>query len=227
MEKNTEMENKIKLLVVDDHKIFADGICELIRTKPYIEIVGCAHDDETAIRMVHEHRPQYIIMDIGLQKKDGIEISRELLKEFSDLKIIILSMHSSYSYISRALDAGVSGYVLKDSSYFELLTAIDEVTQGRIFLSEQVSSVYNRIQERELRSKLDKLNEIEKVLLKMTAAGKSPKEMSILLDLPLKEVLNHKINIMNKIDVENDVKLVKYALKMGFTTLEDFTTLEE
>ena len=150
------MDNKIRLLVVDDHKIFANGICELIQTKPYIEIVGCAHDDETAIRMVHELKPEFIIMDIGLQKKDGIEISRDLLKELPELKIIILSMHSSYGYISRAFEAGVSGYVLKDSSYFELLTAIDLVAQGKFFISEQIAAIYNRIQERELKSKFEK-----------------------------------------------------------------------
>jgi DNA-binding NarL/FixJ family response regulator len=215
------MTNKIKLLVVDDHKIFANGICDLIRTKPYIEIVGCAHDDESAIQMVHELKPEYIIMDIGLQKKDGIEISRELLKELPELKIIILSMHSSYGYISRAFDAGVSGYVLKDSSYFELLSAIDIVTQGKIFISEQIAAVYNRIQERELKSKLQKLTEVERIILRMTAEGKSPKEISIALDLPQKEILNYKLGIMNKIDVENDVKLVKYALKMGFASLDE------
>lgn len=215
------MDKKLKLLIVDDHKAFADGISELIRAKTYIEIVGIAHDDVTAIQMAHELKPHYIIMDIGLQKKDGIEISRELLKEYPDLKIIILSMHSSYSYISRAFESGVSGYVLKDSSYFELLTAIDTVTQGKIFISEQIASIYNRIKEREINSKVERLTEMEKVILKLTVEGKSPKEISLTLNLPQKEILNYKLYILNKIGVENDVKLVKYALKTGFSTLEE------
>jgi two-component system, NarL family, response regulator NreC len=215
------MDDKIKLLIVDDHKVFADGISELIRTKPYIDIIGCAHDDVTAIRMAHELKPQYIIMDIGLQKKDGIEISKELLKSFPGLKIIILSMHSSYSYISRAFEAGVNGYVLKDASYFELLTAIDVVMQGKVYISEQIATVYNRIQQRELNSKVEKLTEVEKIIWRMTVEGKSPKEISISLDLPQKEILNYKLDIMNKMGVENDVMLVKYALKTGLITLEE------
>lgn len=215
------MEEKLKLLVVDDHKVFAEGICNLIQTKPYIKIIGCANDDETALSMARELKPNYIIMDIGLQKKDGIEISKELLKEFPEMKIIILSMHSTYTHISRALDAGVSGYVLKDSSYFELLNAIDTVIHGKIFISEQIAGVYNKIKEREIKSKMDRLSELEKTILKMTADGKSPKEISLDLNLTPKDVLNHKLDIMNKLEVESDVKLVKFAIRAGILTVEE------
>ena len=215
------MEEKVKILIVDDHKIFAEGIIRLLKSRSDYDVIGHAQNESELYQKISINKPDIIIMDIGLQRKDGIEISRKLLKEMPCIKILILSMHSSYSYISRSLEAGVSGYILKDSCYYELCHAIDSILQDKTFLSEQIASVYHKTQQHELNFKIENLTQLEKKILKLTVEEKSPKEISLILNLSQKEIINKKLEMMNKLGVESDIKLVKFALKSGFAKLEE------
>ncbi|MEW6584690.1 MAG: response regulator transcription factor [Nitrospirota bacterium] len=214
---------KIRVLVVDDHRIFREGLVALLKTKPGIDIVGESEGGRQAIKMVHELLPDVVIMDIAMPDMNGIETTEKILKTDPGVKIIGLTMHSDIRYVTGMLRAGASGFLLKDCSSDELVEAIRAVKEGKKYLSRWVSENLVRDYVDSLTGHkplaLSALSAREKEVLQFIAEGKTTKQIAARLGVSLKTVETHRMKIMEKLGVKSIAELVKYAIREGLTPL--------
>jgi DNA-binding NarL/FixJ family response regulator len=208
------------VLVADDHGIVRRGLRSLLETADDVEIVGEAADGLEALRLCEEHRPDVLIVDIGMPKLNGIEVAARNQKFERPAHVIILSMHSDESYIIRALAAGARAYLLKDATDEDLLPALRAVASGKPFFSPAVTEVLvedyvRRLQARGLTDSYHLLTDREKEVLQLLAEGRSNKEVATLLDLGLSTVETHRANLMQKLNLHNTAEIVLYAVRKG------------
>jgi len=215
-----------KILVADDHQIVREGLRRLIENETDLQVVGEAQTGHLAIDMVGKCLPSVILMDISMPDLNGIEASSKILKEYPNLKIIILSIHSDRRYVHRALKAGVKGYVLKNCFSQELISAIRTVIQGGIYLSPEIQGIVvddylSKDAESESRTiATSQLTTREKEILQLLAEGLTTKEIASKINVSTKTVETHRQHIMDKLDIHNIVQLTKYAIREGLTSIE-------
>lgn len=214
-----------RILIVDDHKIMRDGLRNLLESGPGFEVVGEAADGRAAVQRARELNPTIVIMDIGMAELNGVEATRQILADRSATKVIALSMHSDAPYVSRMLQAGARGYLLKDCAFEELHHAIEQVLGEEIYLSPRITGVvvdeYVRKLEREgSPGPAADLTPKEREVLQLLAEGKSTKEIASTLHVSVKTIETHRSNIMNKLDIRSIAELTKYAIRIGLTDLE-------
>jgi len=183
-------------------------------------IVAEAADGLEATRLCEEHRPEVLIVDIGMPKLSGIEVSARAQKSAHPPAVIVLSMHSDESYIIRALAAGARAYLLKDATDEDLLPAVRAVSTGKPFFSPAVAAVlvedYMRtLQKRGLSDSYHLLTDREKETLQLLAEGRSNKEVATLLDVGVSTVETHRANLMQKLNLHNTAEIVLYAVRKG------------
>ncbi len=213
-----------KILIVDDHKIVRDGLRMLVEKQPGMEILGEAENGRTAVHLALKLVPDVIIMDISMADLNGIEATRQIQKEQSQIKIIALSMHSDRRYVKEMLEAGASAYLLKDCAFEELAQAIKSVLTNQIYLSAEITDIM--IRNFVLKSPKNpstafvNLTSREREVLQLLAEGKSTKESAASLNVSIKTVESHRRQIMNKLNIHSIAQLTKYALKEGLTTLD-------
>ncbi len=176
------------------------------------------------LELVRKHLPELIIMDIGMPDINGIEATRKIISEYPDIKIIALSMHSDKRFITRMLEAGASGYLMKDCAFDELIQAIQSVLMNQMFISKSIANVIIKDHIKRL-SETDSsgysiLTDREREVLQMLAEGNSTKEIASHLHLSVKTVETHRMNIMKKLNLHSVAELTKYAIREGITTLE-------
>jgi len=181
---------------------------------------GTIADGLEAIRLCEEHRPDLLIVDIGMPKLSGIEVATRAQKLDRPPGVIVLSMHADESYIIRALAAGARAYLLKDATDEDLLPAVRAVASGRPFFSPAVTSLlvedYVRtLQQRGLNDSYHLLTDREKEVLYLLAEGRSNKEAATLLDLGLSTIETHRANLMQKLNLHNTAEIVLYAVRKG------------
>lgn len=210
-----------RVVIVDDHKILRDGLRVLIEQELGLNVVGEADTGHAAIRVVDELQPDIVIMDIGMPDLNGIDATRAIRTSNSEVKIIALSMHSEQQFVSGMLKAGASGYLLKDSAFEELSTAIETVASGRVYLSPGISSVVvdgllNPGEECEV----EKLSPRVREVLQLLAEGHSTKSIAARLHISGKTVESHRRSLMEKLRVNSVAELTKIAIQRGLTTLE-------
>ncbi len=213
-----------KIIIADDHKMMRDGLRALIEKKPGLEIVAEAENGLMVLELVRKHLPELIIMDIGMPDINGIEATRKIISEYPDIKIIALSMHSDKRFITRMLEAGASGYLMKDCAFDELIQAIQSVLMNQMFISKSIANVIIKDHIKRL-SETDSsgysiLTDREREVLQMLAEGNSTKEIASHLHLSVKTVETHRMNIMKKLNLHSVAELTKYAIREGITTLE-------
>jgi DNA-binding NarL/FixJ family response regulator len=183
-------------------------------------VVAEAADGLEAVRLCEEHRPDLIILDIGMPKLSGIEVAARAQKLHRPPAVIILSMHADESYIIRALAAGARAYLVKDATDEDLLPAVRAVAAGKPFFSPAVTAVlvedYVRtLQTRGLTDSYHLLTDREKEVLHLLAEGRSNKEVATLLNLGLSTVETHRANLMQKLNLHNTAEIVLYAVRKG------------
>ena len=214
---------KIRVLIVDDHKIFREGLISMIEKKPEIEIVGEADSGATAIKLFQELLPDIIIMDIVMPEMNGIETTRHIIQKTSKAKIIGLSMHEDVRFASEMLKAGASGFLLKDCAFRELVDAINTVMEGGIYLSPQMKDALIKLHISLLsngnNSSPSVLSPRELEILKLIADGRSAKEIAAHLNLSVKTIEAHRQNIMEKLNLRSVAELIKYSIREGLTSL--------
>ena len=213
---------KISVLVVDDHIIFREGVKALLARESDIEVIGEASSGVEAVRCAEALRPNVIIMDILMPGMNGIEASR-LIKRIDDtIKILILSVEVDRHHIIDAIDAGVSGYIPKDSTFSELSEAIRTVFTGDTYFNPKISQVIIRDYLMKAPSCLplnhDLLTPREREMLQLIADGKNAKEIAYAFDISIKTVEVHRHNIMMKLDLYSVAELTKFAIREGLTT---------
>jgi len=212
--------NKIRnVLLVEDHTIVRQGLRRLLEERG-IDVVGEAGDGLKAIKMARELHPEFIIMDISLPKLSGIDATRKIKKELPDVKILMLTIHSEESYILKALDAGASGYLLKDTVADELVNAIEAVERGEHFVSSSISpgviDEYRKIVSKGKKvDEFSRLTNREREILKLISEGYTSKQIAEMLYISVKTVDNHRANIMKKLNIHDTAGLVRYAIRIG------------
>jgi DNA-binding NarL/FixJ family response regulator len=215
----------LDVLLVDDHKIMRDGLKAILSRSTEFRVVGEAENGPDAVQFAKREHPPLVVMDIGLPGLNGVETTQEILRVYSDCKIVILSMHDDENSVVGAIRAGARGFILKRASDMDLIEALRMVAAGGIYLSPQVSDrLLTRIQKGDLESKqgnsaLDALSPREVQVLRLVAEGKTSKEIATLLDLSEQTVRSYRKTMMRKLGVNNVAGLTQLALSTGLTQI--------
>lgn len=214
----------VEVLIADDHKIVREGLSMLVENQPNMKIVGLAENGRDAVDLALSLVPDVIIMDITMTGLNGIEATRLIHKKQPHIRIIALSMHSDRRFVSGMLDAGASGYLLKDCAFEELANAIDDVLKNRIFLSHEITGIVVKdylikSSEKPLLAYAN-LTAREREVLQLLAEGKSTKQAAEILFVSVKTIEGHRSQIMRKLNVHNIAGLTKFAIKEGLTSLD-------
>jgi two-component system, NarL family, response regulator NreC len=211
---------RLRILLADDHTIVRQGVRKILEERPDWEVVAEAGDGREAVRRALELEPDIAILDIGMPLLNGIEAAAQITRRAPDVKVVILSMHPNEAYITRALQAGAKGYLLKDSADVDLIRALELVSQGKSFFSPAVAKVMlddyvRRLAERGVVDRYDSLSEREREIFQLIAEGRSNKEIADLLFVSPNTIETHRAHIMEKLDVHSAVELVLYAVRRG------------
>jgi len=214
----------IRILLADDHKIIREGLRALLDGESNMEVVAEAEDGRTAVQLTRKLSPDVVVMDISMPDLNGIEATRQILRDHPGAKVIALSMHSDRQFAARMLEAGASGYVVKDAAFEELATAIRTVVDGRVYLCSLVTGLVVEDYVRRLPETEPKvtspLSPREREALQLLAEGKTTKEAARELHVSVKTVETHRRNIMEKLNLHSVAELTKYAIRAGLTSLD-------
>jgi two-component system response regulator NreC len=213
---------KIRLLVVDDHPVVRAGLCTLLNAQPDMEVMGEAVDGRAAIERARELQPDVVVMDITMDGIGGLLATREITARFDGIKVLVLTVHNSVEYLRQALEAGATGYVLKQAADTELAVAIRAVQRGEVF----VYPVFTRVllgdwaqdAETDMSSQPDSyelLSPREKQVLRLVALGYTSRQIAERLYLSIKTVGTYRARLMAKLELKSRPALVRYALKRG------------
>lgn len=213
----------IKIIIADDHRLFREGLVNLLSDSKDIEILAQAENGADVIAKAKELNPDVIIMDIGMPVLNGVDATLKLLKEVPAIKVIALSMHSDKQYIKGMLEAGASGYLFKNCAYDELIEAIHTVHAGKKYLSDKITEIMIQDylgKEESMPESDSELTERESEILKLIAEGVSTSEISELLFVSVKTIGTHKQHILEKLNLKTSTDIVKYAIKKGIISLD-------
>ncbi len=212
----------LTLLLADDHRIVRQGLRAILAAEPDFQLVGEAGDGHEALRLLEQLQPAVMVLDLMLPGLSGLEVARAAAARAPETRVVVLSMHANESYVTEALAAGASGYVLKDASAAELVKAIREAAAGRRYLSpplsEQALTAYAR---RAASAPLDPYHTLtarEREVLQLTADGHSGAEIGRRLFISPRTVESHRANLMRKLSLRNQKELVRYAVERGRAT---------
>jgi len=207
---------QIRVLLAEDHAIVREGLRLLIEKQSDIELVCEAEDGRAAVERARELLPDVVIMDITMPNLNGVEATRQIIKEFPQIKIIALSVHSNRRFVADMLEAGASGYVLKECLFDELVQAIHSVINGKTYLSSSITGVvvedYIKRLVKVADSPLSSLTGREREVLQLVAEGKSTKQIALELHVSTKTVDAGRRKIMGKLNAHTIVDLVKIAI---------------
>ena len=214
----------IRILLADDHIIMQEGLRTLLEKEPDMEIVAEAQDGRTAVQLAKKFIPDVIIMDISMRGLNGIDATRQIVNEMPMVKVIALSMHRDEQFVAGMLNAGASGYLLKDCASEELTYAVRTVRKNQTYLSPGVASIvakgYARtISERDP-SDPSILTSREREVLQLLSEGMQSKEIASILNVSVRTVETHRRQIMDKLDIRSISELTKYAIRQGITSVE-------
>lgn len=202
-------------MLADDHVMLREGIKQLLEFDGSIEIVSEASDGDECLEKLKICKPQVLLLDINMPKKDGIAVLNEMKKMNLDVKVLILTVHNEIEYLLRAVDVGVDGYILKDSESAELKKAIQLVLSGESYIPPKMIPAFNnRLLVRDAdKDKIDLLTSRELEVLVQVANGMFNKEIANHLSISERTVKNHIANIFKKIDVSDRTQAAVFAIK--------------
>jgi len=203
-----------RILLADDHLVVREGLRSLLEAAGF-KVVGEARDGREALKLARMLEPEVTVMDIGMPSLNGVDACRELLREVPEMRIIVLTVHGEDAYVIEALRSGARGYVLKTQAGSDLVRAIGEVTQGRIYLSPSVSSAVVQAFLAGSTSPADPLTPREREVLQLVAEGRSTKEVAGILGVSVKTAETHRTRLMTKLDIHHTAGLVHYAIRRG------------
>lgn len=210
------MSIKIRIILVDDHRILREGIRSLLEEHDDIEVIGEAEDGRSAVKLVGELQPDVVLMDIAMPQLNGLEATRQIKRDNPDVRVLILTVHDNEEYIRQVLATGAMGYVLKYAAASELLSAIRTVYRGESVLSPAITRL---VIEDYLRwadvkqDNTDRLTPREREVLQLIAEGYTNKEIAEILKISIKTVKAHRSNLMGKLDLHSQGDLIKYAIQ--------------
>jgi DNA-binding NarL/FixJ family response regulator len=216
---------KIRVLVADDHAIVRDGLRIMLGNQSDMEVVGAARNGRESTRLVDEHQPDVVVMDISMPELNGIEATQQMLSRYPHLKVIVLSIHETKPYVFRALKAGAKGYLIKETAGLEVVDAVRAVYRGERYLSQRIADLLMDASFLHLGTPLDvspleALSPREREILQLVAEGNTSQEIAKQLSISPKTVDTYRSRLMQKIKVEDTAGLVKFAIQHGVISLE-------
>lgn len=208
----------VKILLVEDHIVMREGLCGLISQQADLKVVGEATDGNQAVELARQLKPDVIIMDVRMQGMDGVEATRRIKAEMPDCRIIALSAYDNREYIMGMAKAGMSGYLLKDCAFDELVVAIRKVLQNKSYLSPAAARVILDAQSGIESStgvplSIALLSESDRELIKLLAEGKSAREIAKRNNLSIKTIEGRRRRIMKRVNVATIAELTRYAVR--------------
>jgi DNA-binding NarL/FixJ family response regulator len=214
--------NAYGIVLADDHVMIRNGIKKIIEESDDMKVIAETGDGLELLNLLKNINPHMIILDISMPNLRGIEATHEIKMVYREIKILILTMHKKKEYLYHALSAGADGYLLKEDTGKELLTAITKIRRGGIYLSpilsEELTDELIEFYRNGRKSLDDPLTTREKEILKLIAEEKSSKEIADLLFISVRTVGHHRASIMKKLNINKIAGLVKYAIQKGYTS---------
>ena len=207
---------KPRLLIADDHRIFAEGLKRLLNAD--FDIAGVVADGRELVSAAEKLRPDVMVVDISMPMLNGIEAVIQIKKVLPEVKVVFLTMHSDGAYAVSAFKVGASGYVLKNSAPDELITAIWEGLKGRTYVTPSIAGKLLHSYDSESHSGTDTvlhLTSRQREVLQLLAEGHSVKEIATILNISMKTVEYHKYRIMEDLGIKTTAELIRYAAKQG------------
>ncbi len=213
----------IKVAIVDDHALIREGIKKLLELEESLEIVFLAGDGQEAIELLEKHMPDVILLDINMPNLNGIDTLRILKDQFSEIKVIMLTIHEDAQYLIETINIGAEGYVLKDADVSSLVKAIHKVTAGELYIHPTLSGILVKEYKKKDKS-IDEmigtnLTKREYEVIKLISQGYNNKEIATELFISEKTVKNHVSNIFKKIKVTDRTQAALYAIKHNITKI--------
>ncbi|PLX84879.1 MAG: DNA-binding response regulator [Desulfuromonas sp.] len=223
------MTEKKRVMIVDDHPVFREGLKSLVDRSVRYAVVGEASSGEEALRKIEALQPDLVTMDISLPEMSGVETVRLLTERFSSVQALMLSMHQKYEYIADSFRAGARGYVVKDAAGGRLIDALDALCRGEYYLDGKAQQEV--VQQLILADGQDVvvhdehyglLSPREQQVMRMVVEGSTTREIAESLSLSPKTVENHRANLMKKLGVRSKMELVRYAARLGLIDVEQW-----
>ncbi len=211
-----------RVVIADDHTMLRRGICQVIETKKGVSVVGEASDGIELLSLLTTLSADLVILDISMPRMRGIEAAREIKSAYPNIKILFLSMHKRKEYLYQAFSAGANGYLLKEDTDTQLLTALDTLLAGKVFLSSillgNLPDILIDIFQKSANPGEEKLSPREAQVLKLVADGLANKDIANLLCISARTVEHHRAGIMKRLDLKTLADLIKYAIREGYTS---------
>ena len=214
----------IRIVLADDHRIVRDGLCALLAREKDIELIGQADDGLGAVRLARELRPDIVVTDVSMPGLNGVEATRRIRADEPSVRVLCLSVHAESRMVLAVLEAGASGYVLKDCSYDELALAIRKAMADQIHLSaELVGLVVKEVRSRgqpQVAGGTTALTPREREMVQLLSEGLSTQQIADRLHVSIKTVATHREHVMQKLDISSLAELTRYALCEGLSSLD-------
>jgi DNA-binding NarL/FixJ family response regulator len=210
--------SRTTVLLADDHGLVRAGIRSLLENAGNVEVVAETGDGRHVLRLVKEHLPRLVLLDIAMPSLNGLEAAARITKDYPDTKVMMLSMHANEEYVLQALRAGASGYLVKDAATAELEIAIRSVINGKPYLSPCISKTL--IDEylgnsAKARSPLERLTVRQREILQLVTEGYTTRQIADLLSVSVKTVETHRAQLMDRLEIRDIPGLVRYAIRTG------------
>lgn len=213
----------MRMLIADDHAVVRAGIRMLVSAHSDIDVIGEARDGAEAVAMAVELRPDVVVMDVAMAGLSGLEATRQLRQSLPDTKVLMLTMHADEDYFFEAVRSGASGYILKEAAPSEVVEAIRTVARGGVSFDSSLArklldDYLRRVDAGEEGESFRRLTDREREVLRLTADGRSAREIGDLLVLSPKTVERHRTNLMDKLNLHNRAELIRYAVRKGLVS---------
>jgi len=209
--------SRISVILVEDHAIVREGLRSLLSIDPDIDVVGEADNGRVAIQLVGSLKPSLVLMDLSMPGMNGMDAIREIKKRYPDVKVVVITAHKAEEYVRFSLQAGASGYLLKDATYAELTTSINKVMEGKVYLSQGLADKlvigHSDSGVVDARSPWEALTHRERIVLKLIAEGQHNKNIANYLCISVKTVEKHRSNLMKKLDLHNTAAVTAFAIE--------------
>ena len=212
--------SRLRLLLADDHTVVRQGLRKVLEDRPEWEVVAEAGDGREAVRLAEIHKPDVAIVDVAMPLLNGIETTRQISRKSPTTRVLVLSMHADEAYVTQILQAGATGYLLKDSADVDLIQAVAAVAKGTSFFSPAIARVMlddyvQKLAEKGVTDRYESLSEREREIFQLIAEGKANKEIAVLLSISPSTVETHRARIMEKLDLHSAAEIVLYAVRRG------------
>lgn len=211
---------KLRLLLGDDHTLLRQGLRKIVEERPEWHVVAESGDGRDAVRQALALKPDVAVLDISMPLLNGIDATAQIVRRAPEVKVLILSMYSQEAYVSRALHAGATGYLLKDSADKDLIKAIATVGSGKSYFSPAIAKLMlddyvRRVAATNVVDRYESLSEREREIFQLIAEGRSNKTAAGLLGISVATVETHRAHILEKLNLHNTAELVLYAVRRG------------